>query len=136
MTKLANRRVLFVDDEPNVLTALSRKLGDSFEVTSAESGPRALELIASAPAPFAVIVSDMRMPTMDGAVFLAKAREITATSTRLLLTGDADIKSAMKAVNEGHIFRFLCKPCPADVLRAALEAGIDQHSLVIAERDI
>jgi CheY-like chemotaxis protein len=136
MTKLVNRRVLFVDDEPHVLSAVTRKLGDVFEVTSAESGARALELITAAPGPFAVIVSDMRMPTMDGAAFLAKAKELTPNSTRLLLTGDADIKSAMKAVNEGHIFRFLCKPCPTELLSTSIQAAAEQHALVVAERDI
>jgi FixJ family two-component response regulator len=136
MTTLANRRVLFVDDEPHVLSALTRKLGDSFEITTSDSGQHALELIASAPSPFAVVVSDMRMPTMDGATFLAKTKELAPTSTRLLLTGDADVKSAMKAVNEGHIFRFLCKPCPSEVLSAAVLAAAEQHALVIAERDI
>lgn len=136
MTKLLNRRVLFVDDEPHVLSAFTRNLRNAFEVTTAESGQRALELMASAPGPFAVIVSDMRMPTMDGATFLAKAKELAATSTRLLLTGDADVKSAIKAVNEGHIFRFLCKPCPSEVLSAAVQAAAEQHALLIAEHDI
>lgn len=136
MTNLPNRRVLFVDDEPHVLSALTRNLGTVFEVTTADSGQRALELIASAPGPFAVIVSDMRMPTMDGAAFLAKAKELAPTSTRLLLTGDADVKSAIKAVNQGHIFRFLCKPCPSEELKAVIQAAAEQHALVIAERDI
>jgi CheY-like chemotaxis protein len=125
-----------VDDEPHVHEAIQRRLGDKFEIVAALDGPSALELLARTEAPFAVIVSDMRMPVMDGAAFLARARELSRTSTRLLLTGDADLKSAINAVNEGHIFRFLCKPCPSDVLRAALEAGVEQHALVIAERDI
>ena len=133
---IINRRVLMVDDEPHVHEAIQRRLGGQFEIVTALDGPSALEILARTERPFAVIVSDMRMPVMDGAAFLARARELSATSTRLLLTGDADLKSAINAVNEGHIFRFLCKPCPSDVLRAALEAGVEQHSLVIAERDI
>jgi len=136
MTALRNRRVLFVDDEPNVHEAIQRKLGSLFEISEALDGARALEILAHAEAPFAVIVSDMRMPGMDGAAFLARARELCETSTRLLLTGDADLKSAINAVNEGQIFRFLCKPCPSDVLRAALESAAEQHALVVAERDI
>jgi len=136
MMALQNRRVLFVDDEPNVHEAIQRKLGKAFDISTALDGASALEILAHATAPFAVIVSDMRMPGMDGAAFLARARELCKTSTRLLLTGDADLKSAINAVNEGHIFRFLCKPCPSDVLRAALESAAEQHSLVVAERDI
>jgi len=136
MTAVRNRRVLFVDDEPNIHEAIQRNLGRFFEISRALDGASALEILAHASAPFAVIVSDMRMPGMDGATFLARARELSTSSTRLLLTGDADLKSAIRAVNDGHVFRFLCKPCPTDVLRAALEAGADQHALVIAERDI
>jgi len=136
MTTVRNRRVLLVDDEPNVHEAIKRKLASKFEITSALDGPGALELLATQSTPFAVIVSDMRMPGMDGAAFLAKARALCKTSTRLLLTGDADLKSAINAVNEGHIFRFLCKPCPSEVLADALEAGAEQHALVTAERDI
>lgn len=125
-----------VDDEPHVHEAIQRRLGGQFELVTALDGPAALDVLARAETPFAVIVSDMRMPVMDGAAFLARARELSNTSTRLLLTGDADLKAAINAVNEGHIFRFLCKPCPSDVLGAALEAGVEQHALMIAERDI
>src|SRR6478609_8240703 len=136
MTKTSNRRVLFVDDEPNVLTALTRNLRAVFEITSAESGQAALDVLGTTTAPFAVVVSDMRMPKMDGAAFLSRVKELSPLSTRLLLTGDSDIKSAIKAVNEGQIFRFLCKHCPPDTLASAVEAAIEQHALVTAERDI
>jgi response regulator RpfG family c-di-GMP phosphodiesterase len=131
-----NRRVLCVDDEPHVLEAIQRKLSDEFELVTAVGGEIALACLGQAETPFAVIVSDMRMPGMDGAAFLARARQLYPAATRLLLTGDTDLKSAISAVNEGHIFRFLCKPCPSEVLRSALEAGVEQHALVVAERDI
>lgn len=131
-----NRRVLLVDDEPNVLTALTRNLRNGFEISTADGGQAALELLSTTESPFAVIVSDMRMPKMDGAAFLSRVKELSPTSTRLLLTGDADIKSAIKAVNEGQIFRFLCKPCPPPTLSSAIEAAVEQHALVTAERDI
>jgi CheY-like chemotaxis protein len=76
------------------------------------------------------------MPNMDGATFLSHARSLSATSTRILLTADTDLRSAIKAVNEGQIFRFLCKPCAPETLRLALVAGAEQHALVTAERDI
>lgn len=136
MTKTSNRRVLFVDDEPNVLSALTRNLRAVFEISNAESGQAALDMLSAAASPFAAVVSDMRMPKMDGAAFLSRVKELSPTSTRLLLTGDSDIKSAIKAVNEGQIFRFLCKPCPPDALTSAVEAAVEQHALVTAERDI
>jgi len=136
VTQPLNRRILLVDDEPLVHEAIQRRIGGQFEISTALDGESALELLGKATAPFAVIVSDMRMPGMDGAAFLLRARALCETSIRLLLTGDADLRSAISAVNEGQIFRFLCKPCPSDVLRAALDAAVAQFALVTAERDI
>jgi DNA-binding response OmpR family regulator len=82
----------------------------------------------------AVIVSDMRMPGMDGAAFLAKAREMTPNAVRILLTGDADLLAAATAVNDGQLFRFLIKPCPAPVMIAAIDAAAAQYQLITAER--
>jgi DNA-binding NtrC family response regulator len=76
---------------------------------------------------FAVIVSDMRMPGMDGATFLAKAREISPDSVRILLTGQADVQSSIAAINKGAIFRYLCKPCPKDELIATLNEAVRQY---------
>ena len=86
--------------------------------------------------PYAAIVSDMRMPEMDGAALLKHARTVSPETTRLLLTGFADMQSAMSAVNEGSIFRFLTKPCSADDLRAALTAALEQHQLVVDRREL
>lgn len=130
-----NRRVLFVDDEPNVLRALQRTLADNFEVTTADSGATA-ERIMATDEPFAVVVSDMRMPVMDGATLLGRLREQYPDTSRILLTGHADIDATLQAVNQGNIFRFLVKPCPEDQLANALEAGIGQYALVTSERDL
>jgi response regulator RpfG family c-di-GMP phosphodiesterase len=74
------------------------------------------------------------MPGMDGATFLTKARIAAPDATRLLLTGQTELDSAIKAINEGRIFRFLTKPCPPPVLAAAVEAAVEQHRLVTSER--
>ena len=71
---------------------------------------------------------------MNGATFLAKVREVASDTVRILLTGQADIDSAIAAVNEGQIFRFLSKPCPPPDLLAAIAAGVEQHRLVTSER--
>jgi len=126
-------RVLCVADEPQVLEGLSANLRRRFTVLTAGGGTAALTLLAAGPAPM-VIVSDMRMPGMDGATFLAKARVAHPDSVRVLLTGHADMASAIAAVNEGQIFRFLTKPCPAPSLIATLDAAVEQHRLVTAER--
>lgn len=130
-----NRRILCVDDEPRILEALERTLGERFEVSTAESGADGLQLL-TADGPFAVVVSDMRMPQMDGAVFLSRVQDVAPDTTRVLLTGQADIQSAIDAVNRGGIFRFLCKPCPIDVLERALEAAVEQHRLRLLEREL
>lgn len=124
--------VLLVDDEPHVLSALSRLLRRSFTVTSASSGQEALALMATEK--FAVIISDMRMPEMDGAEFLARARAIDPDAVRLMLTGEGDLGSAASAVNHGEVFRFLRKPCSLDILEAEISAAVERHRSIMAER--
>lgn len=126
-------RVLFVDDEPEVLEAVAVNLRRGYEVVTATSGATGLEYL-SAESDFAVVVSDMRMPKMDGATFLALARETAPDATRMLLTGHSDIEATIKAVNHGQIFRFLAKPCPKDTLLQAIESAVAQHRLVTGER--
>jgi response regulator RpfG family c-di-GMP phosphodiesterase len=126
-------RILCVDDDRHLLDGLERTLRRSFDVSVASSGPDGLALIESSE-PFAVIVSDMRMPAMDGAAFLRHARERSPLSVRILLTGQAELADAVRAVNDGAIFRFLTKPCEHDALMRALDAAVEQYQLVNAER--
>ena len=133
MTGPALPRVLCVDDEANVLSALRRNLHGVFDVTTAQSGRQGLEALRSA-GPFAVIVSDMRMPEMNGAAFLAAARQAAPDSVRMLLTGYSEVDAAIAVVNEGQIFRFLKKPCPREELIPAISSAVDQHRLIIAEK--
>ncbi len=130
-----NRRILCVDDETNVLEALERNLYDQFEVATADSGRAALVVLEKSE-PFAVIVSDMRMPGMSGAELLAQVRQRSPDTVRILLTGHSDMDDAVAAVNRGGIFRFLCKPCPTDELIGAIEAGVQQSQLMRAEREV
>jgi CheY-like chemotaxis protein len=130
-------RVLFVDDEPNVLGALQRilrPLRHEWEMRFASGGVEALAFLAECPAD--VLVTDMRMPGMDGATLLHHIMVFYPDTTRILLTGDPGRDAAMNAVNKAQIFRFLAKPCPPDQLIAAVEAGVMQHRLVNAERSI
>jgi CheY-like chemotaxis protein len=126
-------RVLFVDDEPAVLEALAVNLNRAFDVVTATSGAAGLEYLR-AQSDFAVVVSDMRMPKMDGATFLALALDASPDTTRILLTGQADLEAAAKVINHGQIFRFLTKPCPRDTLRTAIDSAVVQHRLVTGER--
>lgn len=126
-------RVLCVDDEQNVLEGLALHLRRRWHVYLATSGSEGLAIIERE-GPFAVVLSDMRMPEMDGATFLSHVRSVAPDSVRMLLTGQTDFSSAVAAVNEGQVFRFLTKPCPPDQLRTAFEAAAEQHRLVTAER--
>lgn len=128
-------RVLCVDDEPLVLEGLDRTLGDDFEVVTATSGAAALDVLAG-DAAFDVIVSDMRMPEMNGAQFLARARRLAPDIARVLLTGHSDAESARAAVNEGQIFRYLVKPCPSTELVGVIEAGARAHRRTLADREL
>ncbi|HEY7065177.1 MAG TPA: HD domain-containing phosphohydrolase [Chloroflexota bacterium] len=129
----ADKRVLCVDDEPNVLEGLRRTLRGQYRVTTAVGGAAGLEAIQH-DGPFAVVVSDLRMPEMDGVAFLSRVRQLSPDTVRVLLTGQADLDAAIAAVNEGHIFRFLSKPCPQPTLLQALDAATEQYRLVTAER--
>lgn len=125
--------ILCVDDEPNVLEGLSMHLRRSYEVLTATSGRAGLEILTEKPS-ISVIISDMRMPQMDGATFLARARQLNPNAVRMLLTGQTELETAISAVNEGQIFRFLTKPCPPPTLLRAVEAALEQHRLITAER--
>lgn len=129
-------RVLCVDDEPRVLEGLRDILRRRFDVKTAESGPAGLTMLAAEPESFAVVVSDMRMPGMSGAKFLSQARQTAPAAVRLLLTGQTDITSAIEALNEGQLFRFLTKPCPRDVLVDGCTAAVEQHRLIVAEKTL
>jgi len=128
-------RILFVDDEPNVLAGIERQLRKRYAVTTAVGGEAGLEAVAAG-GPFAVVVSDMRMPGMSGTEFLAEVRRRHPESVRVLLTGYADVRSAIDAVNHSGLFRFLTKPCEIDDLTTALRAAVEQHRLVTAEREL
>jgi response regulator RpfG family c-di-GMP phosphodiesterase len=126
-------RILCVDDDPAIGGLLARVLGGRYEVVTANSPAAALGTLATS-APFAVVVSDYRMPGSDGVTLLGQVRELSPDTVRILLTGNGDLDIAMDAVNLGQVFRFLAKPCTPDILRSAVAAAVEQHRLVTAER--
>jgi CheY-like chemotaxis protein len=130
-----SERVLFVDDEPNVLDGIRRQLRNRLDIETATGAAAGLALIESK-GPFAVVVSDMRMPEMDGARFLARVNQISPQTVRMVLSGQADLDSTLAAVNEGHVFRFLMKPCSPETLLEVINSGIEQYRLVNAEKHL
>jgi response regulator RpfG family c-di-GMP phosphodiesterase len=126
-------RILCVDDEIRVVEGLAAHLRRNYQVLTANGGSGALQILKEQGAP-CVIVSDMRMPGMDGATLLKHVKQLYPETTRILLTGETGRDAAIAAVNEGQIFRFLTKPCAPDNLRAAIEAGVEHHRLLLAEK--
>ena len=128
-------RILLVDDDPNLLAAVQRQFRRRFAITTAEGGDAGLDILRR-DGPFAVVVSDMRMPGMNGVEFLRQVRELAPDTVRVMLTGYADLEAAIAAVNEGNIFRFLTKPCPPELLEKTLRACLEQYRLIMAEHVI
>ena len=108
-------KILFVDDEPILLQGYERLLRKEFQITTAVGGSAALSMIPHL-GPFAVVLSDMKMPGMDGIEFLRKVKTLAPDSVRIMLTGASELQTAIDAVNEGCIFRFLSKPSNKEIL--------------------
>lgn len=135
MTDENKERILLVDDEPNLLSSLRRQLHSHYDISTAQSGQEAIRVMASEPL-FPVVVSDMRMPGMDGVRFLSVVRQRFPDTVRIMLTGNADLDTAVNAVNEGAIFRFLQKPCPTDALIEVIEGALQLHRLQRVEKEL
>jgi response regulator RpfG family c-di-GMP phosphodiesterase len=128
-------KILLVDDEPNVLDGYRRTLGREFALETAVGGQEALGLIAEK-GPYAVVVSDMRMPGMDGIQLLSRIKSASPDTIRVMLTGHADTETAINAINEGSIFRFLSKPTSKEMMAKTLTAALVQYGLVTAEKQL
>ncbi len=127
--------ILCIDDDPNILAAYERTLRRRFTLETAEGGAEGLEKIRQKGS-YAVVVADMMMPGLNGIETLAQIRKLSPDTVRIMLTGNADQQTAIDAVNQGNIFRFLTKPCPPEALALALEAGLEQYRLITAEREL
>ncbi len=128
-------RILYVDDDENLLSAVRRQQHKYFDLVMHPRAREGLATLKEDPE-FEVVVADLQMPEMDGVEFLVKVAEQFPDVTRIMLTGNADLEAAKRAVNEGHIARFLTKPCTPEDLRSAIRDGIKLHRLVIAEREL
>ena len=119
-------KVLLVDDDARMLAGLRRQLHGRYQVFVAESGDEGLKTLETVGS-FAVVISDMRMPGMDGASFLAQVRTASPQTTRILLTGQTELNAAIRALNDGQIFRFLNKPCTPETLDKCLDEAIARY---------
>ena len=130
-----SEKVLLVDDEPSCLAAYRRSHGRTFQLDTEGSGQAGLAALAER-GPYAVVVSDMRMPGMDGVTFLKEVRRRWPNTIRVMLTGNADQQTAAEAVNQGAIFCFLNKPCEKEAFTHAVRGGIEQHRRLVAEQEL
>lgn len=130
-----NERILLVDDDPNILSAFKRQLRKRYDLDVAEGGQCAIDKVDQNE-PYAIVVSDMQMPEVDGLSLLRHVRDQSPDTVRIMLTGNADQKTATDAVNEGRIFRFINKPCSSDDLAEVLTAGLEHCRLLAAEKEL
>ncbi|MFW5731545.1 MAG: response regulator [Desulfonatronovibrionaceae bacterium] len=130
-----DHKVLFVDDDQNILQGFKRILRKQFQVDTA-SGPVEGMRAINEKGPYAVVVADLRMPEMSGIELLSRVRSLFPDTVRIMLTGQGDLDSAVKAINAGNVFRFLTKPCYPANLEKALKDGIEQYRLITAEKEI
>jgi response regulator RpfG family c-di-GMP phosphodiesterase len=128
-------KILFVDDDNNILSGFRRQFHGKFAIYTAESGAIALDIIKK-DGPFEVVISDYKMPSMNGSEFLENVRSIYPDTVRIMLSGQADMQELVDVINKGNIFRFLNKPCPPDLLTKNIEDAIQQYNLIRAEKDL
>ncbi|BFM05483.1 HD domain-containing phosphohydrolase [Halioxenophilus aromaticivorans] len=128
-------KILIVDDEKMVLDGLKDVLRKHYNVHTALSAKDAITLLEQS-GPYAVVISDMIMPDIDGAQFLTEVRERFPHSVRILLTGQANAEESARAVNDGGVYRFLMKPCDTDKLLDILADACVKYQRNVAESEI
>ena len=127
--------ILIVDDEAYLLEAARRHLEKEFDVITANGGKEALEILSARPE-FAVLIADMHMPGMNGLDLLIQSMQIAPDTVRIMLTGSGEQQTAMAAINQGHVFAFLRKPCPGEKLKAEIRAAVQQYHVTIADKEV
>ncbi|MBU0971972.1 MAG: response regulator [Proteobacteria bacterium] len=132
MTDKFDHTILIVDDEEQVAKSLGRLMKQmGVKYVYMASGQAGIDRIKSASTPFSLIISDQRMPEMEGSEFLAIAKKITPNTIRFLLTGYADVDAVTRAVNKGAIHRYITKPWNNNSLIETVKAGLEQYELVM-----
>ena len=128
-------KILLVDDDRNILEGYRRSLSREFQLETAEGSQEGLSM-ATHKGPYAVVIADMRMPGMDGVQLLSRIKALAPDTIRVMLTGNTDTETAINAINEGSIFRFLNKPCSREVMAKTITAALVQYQLVTAEKQL
>ncbi|MDT8426383.1 MAG: ATPase, T2SS/T4P/T4SS family [Methyloprofundus sp.] len=122
-------RILLVDDEPNVLSALRRIFRrENYQIETAMSGEEALQVLTKND--FQLMISDFKMPHMDGAELLKRVKAVYPEMIRIMLTGYADTDAVMGAINQGAVYKFILKPWNDDDLRVTVALALEQYDLI------
>ncbi|MFZ5862107.1 MAG: HD domain-containing phosphohydrolase [Nitrospirota bacterium] len=128
-------RLLIVDDEPFVLSSLTRLLRrDGYEVMTADAPSRGLAMLEQGSV--GVIISDYRMPEMDGVQLLRRAREVAPHAIRIILSGYAETHAILSAVNDGGIHKYLTKPWNDEQVRLEIKSGFELYHLAATNREL
>ena len=129
------RTLLCIDDEPNILNALKRLLRkEDFRLLTAGSGREGLEILKENEVQ--VVVSDQRMPEMNGTEFLKEVKARHPEIIRIILTGYTDVDTISEAINEGHIYKFFLKPWNDQNLKLEIRQALEQYDLIKANREL
>jgi response regulator RpfG family c-di-GMP phosphodiesterase len=127
--------VLCVDDEENILSSLRRLLRrEHYRLLTASSGTKGLEILSQNDVD--LVISDQRMPEMNGTDFLKQVKTLYPDITRIILTGYTDVDSITEAINEGHIYKFFLKPWNDSHLMLEIRQALEQHKLVEANASL
>jgi signal transduction histidine kinase len=127
--------LLVVDDEQDVLSSVRDWLRIDYRVITFQRGEEALEYLRSGQCA-QVILSDQRMPEMTGVEVLRQAKAIRPETTRLLFTAYIDIRAVIDAINQGHVFRYIAKPCDPDELSVIVRQAVDHHNLIVEKNQL
>ena len=130
-----NIKVLFVDDDDNILASVHRHFHKRYKLDVASGGPQALRAMEEH-GPYAVVVADMAMPGMNGIEFLQQAMALAPDTVRIMFTGHPGPLTLLEAINSGQVFRFVTKPCPPEELSRVVDAGLQQYRMLTAEREL
>ena len=136
MESLNKTIILCVDDEKNVLQSLKRIfLDDDYEILTATSGEEGLQILEKN-GPCQIVISDYRMPAMDGVEFLKTVYQRWPETVRIVLSGYADAAAIVAAINDGHIYKFIPKPWNDDELRITIANALERYTLQKHNREL
>ncbi len=136
MVMIGDVTILCVDDEANVLKSLKRLfLDEDYEILIAESGQEGLDILEQHQ-PVQVVISDYRMPEMDGVAFFKEVHERWPDTVRIVLSGYADTAAVVAAINEGQVYKFIPKPWNDDELKVAIAKAVERYFLVKANNEL